>query len=190
MTIRFMVLRIQDRTDRRRPGQPFGPFAVPPVHPITVPDGHRVALPEGFAGAVTRRVGFVGEQAPAMLAATVFNLKSEAWVIGEALVTPGISRADPAAVAVLVAELGLNHALAPSRVLSAEALQASHEIVVLGSRIVLASLEGVRAHQERWPLDEPAERGIHGLDRLRLIRDGIELRVNTLIDDLGVGRVG
>lgn len=37
---------------------------------------------------------------------------------------------------------------------------------------------------ERWVIDEPSERGIEGVERMRLVRDDIEAHVNALIDRL------
>ena len=41
---------------------------------------------------------------------------------------------------------------------------------------------------ERWRTDEPSHRGIEGMERMRLVRDDIDARVRSLIDEL-VGAV-
>ncbi len=35
-----------------------------------------------------------------------------------------------------------------------------------------------------WELDEPSERGIEGIERMRLVRDDIGRRVHTLANEL------
>jgi arsenate-mycothiol transferase len=37
---------------------------------------------------------------------------------------------------------------------------------------------------ERWVTDEPSERGIEGLERMCLVRDDIDSRVQTLVSEL------
>ena len=51
-------------------------------------------------------------------------------------------------------------------------------VVTLGREVQLDPLPGTRV--ENWDTDEPSERGIDGLDRMRLIRDDIAARVHQL----------
>jgi arsenate-mycothiol transferase len=37
---------------------------------------------------------------------------------------------------------------------------------------------------ENWDTDEPSERGIEGMERMRLVRDYIDRRVQELLDRL------
>lgn len=57
-------------------------------------------------------------------------------------------------------------------------------VVTLGREAQLDPLPGTRV--ENWDTDEPSERGIDGLERMRLVRDDITARVqrlhNTLTD--------
>ena len=60
-------------------------------------------------------------------------------------------------------------------------------VVTLGREATLDPLPGTRV--ENWDTDEPSERGIDGLDRMRLVRDDIATRVQQLqpiADDLGL----
>jgi arsenate-mycothiol transferase len=41
-----------------------------------------------------------------------------------------------------------------------------------------------RTRFENWDTDEPSERGVDGIERMRLIRDDIEARVRSLLDNL------
>ncbi|BBY26348.1 low molecular weight phosphatase family protein [Mycolicibacterium sediminis] len=51
-------------------------------------------------------------------------------------------------------------------------------VVTLGREARLDPLPGTRV--ENWDTDEPSDRGIDGLDRMRLIRDDIAARVHRL----------
>ncbi|MBJ7384886.1 MAG: low molecular weight phosphatase family protein [Mycolicibacterium sp.] len=51
-------------------------------------------------------------------------------------------------------------------------------VVTLGREAQLDALPGTRI--ENWDTDEPSERGIDGLERMRLIRDDITARVQRL----------
>jgi arsenate-mycothiol transferase len=37
---------------------------------------------------------------------------------------------------------------------------------------------------ERWQIDEPSLRDIHGMERMRLVRDEIDARVHRLYEEL------
>lgn len=182
---RSMVIRFQDRADRR----PRGLQAAAPLSWTPGQYTLRPVAPPPISTPGKRTIAFVGEQTPAVLAATLFNMKADPLVRAQAVVSPAMATTDLAALAHVIAEIGMQAEQVKPRPLAHDLLRASHEIVVLGSRIVLGELDVIASgvHQERWPLDEPRERGINGLERLRLIRDCIELRINTLVDDLGVG---
>lgn len=51
-------------------------------------------------------------------------------------------------------------------------------VVTLGREAQLDPLPGTRV--ENWDTDEPSERGIDGIDRMRLVRDDITARVHRL----------
>ena len=51
-------------------------------------------------------------------------------------------------------------------------------VVTLGREAQLDPLPGTRI--ENWDTDEPSERGIDGLERMRLVRDDITARVQRL----------
>ncbi|MFC7674283.1 low molecular weight phosphatase family protein [Mycolicibacterium sp. GCM10028919] len=58
-------------------------------------------------------------------------------------------------------------------------------VVTLGREAHLDALPGTRV--ENWDTDEPSERGIDGIERMRLIRNDIEQRVRQLLDALDAG---
>ena len=51
-------------------------------------------------------------------------------------------------------------------------------VITLGREAQLDALPGTRV--ENWDTDEPSERGIDGLERMRLVRDDITARVQRL----------
>lgn len=55
-------------------------------------------------------------------------------------------------------------------------------VVVLGADAQLEMPEGRTF--ERWLTDEPSTRGIEGMERMRLVRDDIDARVQALIAEL------
>lgn len=55
-------------------------------------------------------------------------------------------------------------------------------VVTLGSKARVEPVEGTRF--ENWDTDEPSERGVEGIERMRLIRDDIAARVQTLAHEL------
>lgn len=76
-------------------------------------------------------------------------------------------------------EVGADVADHRPRQLTDELMQAVDMVVVVGPAEV-TSPPGVTV--ERWAIDEPSERGIDGLDRMRLIRDDIATRIRALVD--------
>jgi arsenate-mycothiol transferase len=58
-------------------------------------------------------------------------------------------------------------------------------VVTLGREAQLDALPGTRV--ENWDTDEPSERGIDGIERMRLIRNDIHQRVRQLLHALDAG---
>jgi arsenate-mycothiol transferase len=55
-------------------------------------------------------------------------------------------------------------------------------VVTLGREAHVDPVDGPRF--ENWVTDEPFERGIDGIERMRLIRDDIAARIRDLLDRL------
>lgn len=55
-------------------------------------------------------------------------------------------------------------------------------VVTLGREAHVEPVEGVRIIN--WDTDEPSERGIDGIERMRLVRDDIACRVQQLLTEL------
>ena len=61
-------------------------------------------------------------------------------------------------------------------------LRSVARVVILGREAKLASTDGLQI--EYWDTDEPSERGIGGIERMRPVRDDIAARVRQLAADL------
>ncbi|MEE3848923.1 low molecular weight phosphatase family protein [Gordonia sp. LSe1-13] len=79
----------------------------------------------------------------------------------------------------VLAEVGADAAGHEPRQLTDELMRAADLVVVVGTADVTPP-EGVAL--EVWDTDEPSERGIDGVERMRLIRDDITHRIRTLAD--------
>lgn len=82
----------------------------------------------------------------------------------------------------VLAEFGAEVAEHQPRQLTDELMRAADLVVVIGSADVTPP-EGVAL--EVWDTDEPSERGIDGIERMRLIRDDISNRIRSLSGRLG-----
>lgn len=61
-------------------------------------------------------------------------------------------------------------------------------VVILGREAVLEVPTGVRL--VTWDIDEPSERGIDGIERMRLVRDDISAHVDALTAELTAEKLG
>ncbi|WP_371029616.1 low molecular weight phosphatase family protein [Pseudoclavibacter sp. JSM 162008] len=77
-----------------------------------------------------------------------------------------------------LAELGIDVGDEHPKPLTSEMLDDADLVVVLGDEAQLP--DGVTVPVERWITDEPSERGITGMERMRLVRDDIRARVAEL----------
>ncbi|MBS3177234.1 MULTISPECIES: low molecular weight phosphatase family protein [unclassified Pseudoclavibacter] len=77
-----------------------------------------------------------------------------------------------------LAEIGVSVGDEHPKQLMPEMIDAADLIVVLGAEARVPETAGVLI--ETWITDEPSERGIEGMDRMRLVRDDIRARVEVL----------
>lgn len=84
----------------------------------------------------------------------------------------------------VVAELGADISGNVPRLVNDDMVRAADVVIVLGREADLHAHAGVRL--ETWELDEPFERGIDGIERMRLVRDEIDTRVRDLATRLGL----
>ena len=115
------------------------------------------------------------------LAAGLMNqLAGGAVTVYSAGTKPGISL-NPQAVESLT-ELGIDITGEHPKPVTEDVLDAVDTVIVLGNEAKLVPHEGTRF--EVWETDEPSERGIEGMERMRLVREDIKARVQKLHAEL------
>ncbi|MGP4030901.1 arsenate-mycothiol transferase ArsC [Pseudarthrobacter sp. 1C304] len=81
-----------------------------------------------------------------------------------------------------LSELGIDITGEHPKPVTDEVLNAVDVVIVLGTEAKVEAPEGKRL--ELWNTDEPSERGIEGMERMRLVRDDIKARVQKLYAEL------
>ena len=115
-----------------------------------------------------------------MAAGLMRQLAGDTVEVHSAGTAPGIAVNDLSARALL--EVGVD-VTAEAPTLVDYALARTVDVVVtLGREVRLDPLPGITI--ENWDTDEPSERGVDGLKRMRLIRDDIAARVQRLYSTL------
>lgn len=77
-----------------------------------------------------------------------------------------------------LAELGIDISAETPKALTEQMIREADVVITLGRDAHVEPLDGTRV--ESWDTDEPSERGIDGMERMRLVRDDIAARVRTL----------
>ena len=84
-----------------------------------------------------------------------------------------------------LAEVGVDISHNTPRRITEEMVRAADIVVTLGREAHVDEVPDTRF--ENWDTDEPSERGIDGIERMRLVRDDIAGRVDDLYDRLTLG---
>jgi len=84
-----------------------------------------------------------------------------------------------------LAEVGVDISANTPKPVTDEMVKAADVVVTLGREAHIDEVPGTRF--ENWDTDEPSERGIDGIERMRLVRDDITRRVDDLYDRLNAG---
>ncbi|MBF6366963.1 low molecular weight phosphatase family protein [Nocardia puris] len=79
-------------------------------------------------------------------------------------------------------ELGIDITGETPRSIDPALLRTVDLVVTLGREAHIEPVEGVRI--VNWDIDEPSERGIDGIERMRLVRDDIAAQVENLLTEL------
>ncbi|WP_211881155.1 arsenate-mycothiol transferase ArsC [Pseudarthrobacter albicanus] len=108
------------------------------------------------------------------------QLAGGAVTVHSAGTKPGKSL-NPQAVESLT-ELGIDITGEHPKPVTDEVLDEVDAVIILGNEARLEPHEGTRF--EVWETDEPSERGIEGMERMRLVRDDIKARVQKLYAEL------
>lgn len=80
-------------------------------------------------------------------------------------------------------EIGVDISGEHPKAITPEMLADADLVVILGRDAKVEPVEGTKF--ETWDTDEPSERGIDGIDRMRLVRDDIATQVRDLASRLG-----
>ncbi|MCE0535464.1 low molecular weight phosphatase family protein [Kineosporia rhizophila] len=84
-----------------------------------------------------------------------------------------------------LAEVGVDMSGQAPKALTSDMVAAADLVVVLGSEARVEPVGGTPVIT--WETDEPSQRGIEGMERMRLIRDDITTRVKDLAAQLDSG---
>lgn len=84
----------------------------------------------------------------------------------------------------VVAEVGADMSSAVTTPIDPALLARVDRVVVLGAEAVVEPVPGMAGTITTWVTDEPSERGIEGIERMRLVRDDIDRRVRALLAEL------
>jgi arsenate-mycothiol transferase len=81
-------------------------------------------------------------------------------------------------------EVGVDITSNNPKAITVEMVRGVDLVITLGREAEVDQVEGTRF--ENWDTDEPSERGIDGMERMRLIRGDIASRVTELAHHLGL----
>ena len=87
----------------------------------------------------------------------------------------------------VVAEVGADMSSGTPKPIDPQLLRTVDRVVVLGDEATVEPVEGMAGSIETWHTDEPSSRGIEGVERMRLVRDDIDARVQALLTELTAG---
>lgn len=81
-----------------------------------------------------------------------------------------------------LSEIGIDISGESPKPVDPQLVQDVDVVVILGREARLEPVPGTEF--QNWDTDEPSERGIDGIERMRLVRDDIAARVNELLAQL------
>ncbi len=111
-----------------------------------------------------------------MAAGLMRQLAGDTVIVHSAGTEPGSSINGLSAQALL--EVGVDITAEQPKPVDHELARSVDLVVTLGREATLDPLPDTRV--ENWDTDEPSERGIDGIERMRLVRDDIAVRVRRL----------
>ena len=117
-----------------------------------------------------------------MAAALMAHHAADAVVVHSAGTKPGCTI--NALSAEVIAEVGADMSQGRPKPVDPELLRSVDRVVVLGGEARVEPVDGMAGVMETWHTDEPSERGIEGVERMRLVRDDIDARVRHLLTEL------
>ena len=117
-----------------------------------------------------------------MAAALMRHHAGDAVEVHSAGTRPGTATNAQSAEA--LAEVGADMSAAVPQPVTSELLRSVDHVIVIGGEAVIEPVERMTAPVTAWHTDEPSQRGIEGMERMRLVRDDIDARVRALLTDL------
>ncbi|HYO38970.1 MAG TPA: low molecular weight phosphatase family protein [Nocardioidaceae bacterium] len=116
-----------------------------------------------------------------MAAGLMRQLAGDAITVDSAGTRPGVAVNDLSAAA--LAEVGVDISDQTPKPVTDELVRSADIVVTLGRDARVDAVPGTPV--ENWDTDEPSERGLDGIERMRLVRDDIATRVRELANRLG-----
>ena len=116
-----------------------------------------------------------------MAAGLMRSIAGESVDVDSAGTKPG-DAVNPLSAAALL-EVGVDITGEVPKAITVEMVRHADVVITLGRDARVQEVAGTRF--ENWDTDEPSERGIDGIQRMRLVRDDITTRVRGLADALG-----
>lgn len=83
-----------------------------------------------------------------------------------------------------VAEVGASMEGHLPQLIDPQVFASADRVVLIGTEAQVEPVDGMLGAIEVWDTDEPSLRGIGGMERMRLVRDDISARVQSLRDEL------
>ena len=117
-----------------------------------------------------------------MAAALMRHHAGDAVEVHSAGTRPGSSINAQSAEA--IAEVGADMSSAVPQQVTPDLLRSVDQVIVIGGEAVIEPVDGMTAPVTTWHTDEPSQRGIEGMERMRLVRDDIDAHVRALLTDL------
>ncbi len=115
-----------------------------------------------------------------MAAGLMRSIAGDAVDVDSAGTKPG-DAINPLSAAALL-EVGVDITGEVPKAITVEMVRDADVVITLGRDATVQEIAGTRF--ENWDTDEPSERGIDGMQRMRLVRDDITTRVRGLADTL------
>lgn len=86
----------------------------------------------------------------------------------------------------MLSEIGISAGDEHPKTIDPQLFESVDRVIVLGTEAKVAPTPTMKGNVEVWPIVEPAEQGIKGDERARLIRDDIIDRILELAEQLGL----
>lgn len=121
----------------------------------------------------------LGDTGRGQMGAALLTLRSEGRVVAHSAGSTIGTAVDPGVVEVM-AELGVDLSEAYAKPLSAEVLEAADVVVTMGRSVGAVQIPEARRHED-WRVGDPTGAPV---DEVRRVREDIDRRVQTLLDEL------